>query len=306
MVNLSPTSTPRSFSAKLLSSSWEYLEGGCFVPTAQLEARQQLLSTESGSETTQGDTVLSAEPVPTPCSSAGSFQHRAFLPTKNQLLFHQIHQKHVACVASAPHSPQHEAGPAQSLQVAWAGHCPITGTSLTRGLLLIYSKKSSPRTEAGLGAAPGTYSFLLLFSLLRCHVLYFRRRLQYSMELGSSSSRFLGGPRWILKSLWANTEDEAKGGRANGQAGDRAIEACDWDTRILTLHRHSAPCSSPRRGLWALEQQLSFSQSSSVSLTPVCASRVQLHKGEARRAGSTYQSGYSESGFRATSGPSLK
>lgn len=52
-----------------------------------------------------------------------------------------------------------------------------------------------------------TYSFLPFFSRLRCHVLYFRRRLQYSMESGSISSSFLGGPRWIWKSLGVNTEN---------------------------------------------------------------------------------------------------
>lgn len=58
--------------------------------------------------------------------------------------------------------------------------------------------------EAPSSAAP--YSFLPFFNLLRCHVLYFRRRLQYSSESGSSSSSFLGGPRWILKSLGVNAE----------------------------------------------------------------------------------------------------
>lgn len=57
-----------------------------------------------------------------------------------------------------------------------------------------------------LGVAPApqlrcTYSFLPFFSLLQCHVLYFRKRRQYSRESGSSSSSFFGGPRWILKSL---------------------------------------------------------------------------------------------------------
>lgn len=93
----------------------------------------------------------------------------------------------------------------------------ITEISLTRVLFLIYSKEKRPKARAGPSATcagtqgspklSSTYSFLPFFSLLRCHVLYFRRRLQYSSELGSSSSSFLGGPRWILKSLGVNAED---------------------------------------------------------------------------------------------------
>lgn len=93
----------------------------------------------------------------------------------------------------------------------------ITSTSLSRDLFLIYSKQNRPKASAGPSATcagtqrspklRNTYSFLPFFNLLRCHVLYFRRRLQYSSESGSSSSSFLGGPRWILKSLRVNTED---------------------------------------------------------------------------------------------------
>lgn len=67
-----------------------------------------------------------------------------------------------------------------------------------------------------------TYSFLPFFNLLRCHVLYFRRRLQYSSESGSSSSSFLGGPRWILKSLGVNAEDVRL--REGGQRDNHGME----------------------------------------------------------------------------------
>lgn len=107
-----------------------------------------------------------------------------------------------------------------------------TGISLIRDLFLIYSKEKRPKARAGPSATcagtrgspklSSTYSFLPFFNLLRCNVLYFRRRLQYSSESGSSSSSFLGGPRCILKSLGVNAEDVRL--REGGQRDKNGME----------------------------------------------------------------------------------
>lgn len=216
---------------------------------------------------------------------------------KTQLLLQQRHQESVGCAVScaAPQTPGTRGDPHRACRGLGFVTASVTGISSTRDLLCSVKEELRSRTRAQQClqlpallqpvAVPGVV-------LPQAPPVLDRVRVELL--------QLLRGPKMDLKEPGGEGRGyEAVAGRVKAQAWHRATQVCQGHADAP--HPQHSLLSAPALGQVSGLQSSSFPPPRRVSCThPAHGSCGQ------QGLGTTHQPGYSASGFRATSGPSLK